>query len=1667
MQTNTQPPVIPGTVSAQEEKPGQGNRIILPGVANYEKPQSPPRARGNALRAAVGVPGFSVPTEKIAIQLEAGMEKTVRMQMVDERFREKYNAMEETLDRSLAVAAEKGENMSPLDRMALEGALQARAEPLRFLDPEETVIEKGFAEQLTNAHNIKSQTAAMDEDGIIAAFNMEFFENTAGARAVNADLFAGLAERWKESSTGSKAADVGASMLPWYWQGVWQYNAAEGTRDVRPGQLLENQFDYWSLRAQEVPLDQYKEELRQQLDSMYAASPLEALHLADMLNKFNTADKAMMNSMGLLDVFGSLVGGVAGKVAIGGAILTGSVAARAAKRGPSSLLAMAQKIRTGSQVQADATKAQADLLRAASGAIPDTDAIRAAGGNAHEVAREQGVAEYLNGFTGTPTGQAILDDLDVADKVPSLMNIPKLTGRKLTPDLVELANKTRNAAEQRAAHLLEGLTDQLKSPRVDSSQVLKGIESMADDINRDLPNLQESVLGVHDVPLRVDDPINVVRMEAVIGKKNGEFFPDRVSAASAMKRMFNNGKNTDFDMEVAQYGDGQYYISVMRDMDESAADVRNMEIPLANSTPRSRWDWLRSATALQNRENYDQSLIASYGISGNLQARLATTQKALRAAKLDPRSSVKEVSRFMDYQRDSVSPYKGTDAEPGWWSPAPDDFIIDFKQFTGRYPTKNEANLYFTYKDVRSFDLILQNLAEVTSKRAVGIRQYSFRMPGAGMEYAPGVEGKLIRDPMNEIPWANNKSSTRVAFLDGGDVHIKKSKGKTQEFMEEKKGEWKFIQLNTEGRVTLLEDTMWGSKIDGHVDYVAVRDFESKHINFNQIPERDGPPRSFGNVYYTSQPQLEVVRDNAGNVTRVMYKGSTNLMQHAVEKEGKAFGAAFNRARELYKKANKAQSGTPERASALRDLKAMITEEFPWWSTKEFIAQMKKKFDPDSPVFVRKTNSDLNDTAQVQRWVKKTYGENVEFMDVIRDPNNLDNLVNRGRRQKREPAGQRVANVGSEAKPVFSLEKPIAIDPMTTIARQVHQSVKGRYFDDLKMQYANQFIREFGDLIEAPADAIRMDPVGTLLTASVKDSGDWTKVKAAKAFQRHAQRFAGIQNKAQTRAEAWIDGMAQKAYERLGVKGLEGVHNSKVLASITDPVQLLRTMAFHSSMGFFNPVQLFVQSQTHTNIAALEGMGAATMGMNAAWVQGALIRNWQKGMHDKVMKRIANNIGWKPEHLKESWEGLRASGFWNVGTEMVERDSLSPTLSSAGFLDSGLYFFSKAEAFTRRTAWNAAYYKWRKANPTAKFDNNAMIQVLSRADFTTNTMGRNAKAAWNSGWPAVPTQFWNWNARMLDNFLGTRMTAKERARLVATHSVLYGIPVGLGAAGVGQVLPFQEMVRDQLIKSGTDYSEDILQQMAYGGLLSTVMTGITGEEWNIGERYGTGALPFVSALYNYFGRGSEDPYDMFMETLGGAPGNFVTRTIGSIDPAGALLHSLTDVNNPNYMAQSWSEFERLMGQYFSSAEGFRKARMALRYKEITSRNGRPEEQDLSDALVKAFTGLSPQQKSDDFRARDINFGLEKEKQKIINEGVRLNEAGMREMRVGNYVAADEYFKQAKTYVMTSAPDDETAREWFKLMQEKQRSTVLDTWESLGEKGFHEAEVMRKRNEYGQ
>jgi hypothetical protein len=112
-------------------------------------------------------------------------------------------------------------------------------------------------------------------------------------------------------------------------------------------------------------------------------------------------------------------------------------------------------------------------------------------------------------------------------------------------------------------------------------------------------------------------------------------------------------------------------------------------------------------------------------------------------------------------------------------------------------------------------------------------------------------------------------------------------------------------------------------------------------------------------------------------------------------------------------------------------------------------------------------------------------------------------------------------------------------------------------------------------------------------------------------------------------------------------------------------------------------------------------------------------------------------------------------------------------------------------------------------------------------------MSQSSQASWQRGILSIPTQFWAYNARMLEMMVGKTFTPIQRARLVVSQLLLYG------SAGL-PIVPWISDWAKAADGNPKHFSLDTGLGIADRGLLDAVMYHVTGSDTQKGKRLGTG-----------------------------------------------------------------------------------------------------------------------------------------------------------------------------------------------------------------------------------
>ena len=339
-----------------------------------------------------------------------------------------------------------------------------------------------------------------------------------------------------------------------------------------------------------------------------------------------------------------------------------------------------------------------------------------------------------------------------------------------------------------------------------------------------------------------------------------------------------------------------------------------------------------------------------------------------------------------------------------------------------------------------------------------------------------------------------------------------------------------------------------------------------------------------------------------------------------------------------------------------------------------------------------------------------------------------------------------------------------------------------------------------------------------------------------------------------TKEEQLFEALVQDLYEKAAGTKMPGIGKKSLLyLKHKDPVAAARAAAFHSLLGWFNPIQLWVQAQGATVALGtnLFRPGELTKSIRIATALAAVD-------HLEDAKAIAwteKAFGFKAGELatiKKLWEktGLRDSILQTADHAAAARghgiamDALSRTA------DKGLVFYRAGELFNRRISFATALARFQAENKGVAVTDEALKGILTRANNMMLNLTRSNRAQWQKGVLSLPTQFLQISTKTIETLLGMNgdFTLAERGQILTSQILLYGaagIPLGsMGALWLAQAMGYRS--QSDIEKNMTPEMRKLVNE-GFEGWATMAMFGV---DVDVGQRasLANGVNQFVDKL---------------------------------------------------------------------------------------------------------------------------------------------------------------------------------------------------------------------------
>lgn len=1119
---------------------------------------------------------------------------------------------------------------------------------------------------------------------------------------------------------------------------------------------------------------------------------------------------------------------------------------------------------------------------------------------------------------------------DIEISLPSIFSPGKMFEGSSRMD-GQAVERLKAAAMTRTATMEKILNHQNLVERLTDEELAELIDDTADAVKDIFPNIRSSVInvsGVDDVVQEASqNKANAYQVAIQFGRTDGTLFATKKGAENFAAKKLKPKTDT---WEVKSNGDG-HYVEIKRPLDETKA--RDLEIPLDSITPDGiipMRNFLRGADYLVSKSNARARAVAVQ-TQEHLADMFVDATEPLRKGL--SKSDKQELNKIWELNRDFSN---GKDQAPGMFFKNVEELETEFVDKFGKLPTENQVDAYFTYVQINDLDYMIRDLDWFKQKSRMGIEKFSFKVDKDQIE----IEGKQV----DKLP-VGSHSPFRVKVVDpkGGVKNLSSKFLKQAEIDKLLSQGYKIIQNSREST------------------FYLTKGFKRNPVGLQNINYRPGGHRVYRHGFYGKQAKI---KNREGTN---WYTGDTTLFNASTIKEAEEIAGLFDQARIMLKNKDKG-------------LKSFIDDNLPWISYKSFMNKVKSgAINPDIPIRATRAGQktlDNMDTSGIDNLVDTTSSEHSlvgnltgRFMGE-RDAQTIDTLV-------------------EEGGTVFRLDEDQFLDPMSTVSQSTSNMLRTRVMNDYQIKSASDFTREFADILDYKnSNELDFNPFAYLYEARYKAGADPERVKKAEGVRHAVVNLNGFRTLPEKILAQKKERILASVSSTLGKKS-GAIVEERLLPSITNVDQYMRSVAFQSKMGFLNFRQLPLQASA-VLLAATISPKAGLKSM-ASIPTFMVVRNANPKIAKQVFQRVNKTTGglWKEDEFFEALDLFKNSGFFKVGQDVAYMDQFkSPDITSglkAGVkntLNKGAVFFNTGEQIARQVGFFTAYSEFKSGTlrgmkAGAKLDRRAEALILQRAQDLTANMTRNTNSQWQKGYSALVTQFYSWNFRLSEQMLtsgsAAKLTPSEKARLFSGVSLLYGLPVG---ASMALPIPFREMIREQLIESGVDPDEEWYEVLT-DGLLSSLGEYVTGTDFDVSSSFGPAGYENV---WDYF-RGDAE----FSELMLGASGSIISEIGSDLAPIiKGIKHSI-DLDDSTVYPILASDIVKPF-RNISTVNNFIALYEATNVGKWVSKNGTEIiEMNEWEGLTKFLTGTSPQEVSDTFNRIGAMKDIKEHRQKLEKE----------------------------------------------------------------------------------
>lgn len=508
------------------------------------------------------------------------------------------------------------------------------------------------------------------------------------------------------------------------------------------------------------------------------------------------------------------------------------------------------------------------------------------------------------------------------------------------------------------------------------------------------------------------------------------------------------------------------------------------------------------------------------------------------------------------------------------------------------------------------------------------------------------------------------------------------------------------------------------------------------------------------------------------------------------------------------------------------------------------------------------------------------------------------------------------------------------VSPLDSVASEISNTAYVASATEWRETHVQRWFNTFAE--DLPVNVRSMSPLDAF-RYMLNNKGAYSGQSKRLVFAERVQDYIIAQMNIPTKEEREFLG-----FMRVISESIEGAtSNNKAMAKVgmglratKDYPQWARTIAFHSYFAF-NPVQFFMQGMNAFNAVAISPIHGMASAKSSA-MYGLALMSDQESIWRAVAKtnKLSNlGLGMDEDEFVEVVRSIRRSGLLDginssslYGAETGSYGIFNGLSRKAGSISATP--FNTGEAYSRLVSYDIARREFKEANPgVAWWDDDAITKIIKRQDDLTQNMTRANVASWQQGWKSIPTQFVQYQVKLMMNVLQSVLgnsrvfTRGEALQLLMMHTAV------MGTSGAF-LWPFRDLITTVIPEDSTELERLTVQQGVVSGMIAAITDGEA--KLAIGSRFNT------FRYYEDLVKGLLDPEKNFLEVMAGPSGFAGLRMFGSVGDAISIVTKAPMTADTLQIALG-----EIGKGTFSTINNITKARIAMsNYNKVMSSSGK-------------------------------------------------------------------------------------------------------------------------------